>query len=156
MGYSHSRLSVNLLRFVGLADISSQTESTIHKIVKSSSLFLTSYRRCSSRLLLRLCGLLESSVSFWTRFTVSPTTKEELSGSASLPSPLDSSLANTSTVRQVLLLNPAPLIGLSATVGAPERFSAWLASIEKTRGREYSLIQHHHRYVVSLSVQASH
>lgn len=47
---------------------------------------------------------------------------------------------------QVLLLNPAPLIGLSATVGAPERFSDWLASIEATRGRKYSLIQHHHRF----------
>lgn len=58
--------------------------------------------------------------------------------------------------RQVLLLNPAPLIGLSATVGAPERFSAWLASIEKTRGREYSLIQHHHRFVASVLPSASH
>lgn len=48
---------------------------------------------------------------------------------------------------QVLLMNPAPLIGLSATVGAPDRFSAWLESIEKTRGRKYSLIQHHHRCV---------
>lgn len=47
---------------------------------------------------------------------------------------------------QVLLMNPAPIIGLSATVGAPERFSDWLASVEKNRGREYSLIQHHHRF----------
>ena len=78
--------------------------------------------------------------------------KEERSGSASR---FVSSLAymlTTVLIRQVLLLNPAPLIGLSATVGAPERFSAWLASIEKTRGREYSLIQHHHRYVRFLSL----
>jgi hypothetical protein len=34
----------------------------------------------------------------------------------------------------VLLMNPAPIIGLSATVGAPERFSAWLESVEKRCG----------------------
>lgn len=43
-------------------------------------------------------------------------------------------------------MNPAPIIGLSATVGAPERFSAWLESVEVNRGRTYSLIIHHHRY----------
>ncbi|GAA5898544.1 hypothetical protein JCM6882_007811 [Rhodosporidiobolus microsporus] len=47
---------------------------------------------------------------------------------------------------QVLLMNPAPIIGLSATVGAPERFSAWLESVEKSCGREYALIIHTHRY----------
>ncbi|KAL8287587.1 hypothetical protein RQP46_003445 [Phenoliferia psychrophenolica] len=47
---------------------------------------------------------------------------------------------------QVLLLNPAPIIALSATVGAPERFSAWLESVEKNRGRKYSFIEHHQRF----------
>lgn len=47
---------------------------------------------------------------------------------------------------QVLLMNPAPIIGLSATVGDPERFSDWLASVEKSCGRKYSLVQHKHRF----------
>ncbi|KAF8325454.1 uncharacterized protein EI90DRAFT_3128818 [Cantharellus anzutake] len=47
---------------------------------------------------------------------------------------------------QVLLMNPAPLIGLSATVGDPLRFSSWLESVERNRGRQYSLILHKHRY----------
>ncbi|KAJ8293829.1 putative helicase [Rhodotorula toruloides] len=47
---------------------------------------------------------------------------------------------------QVLLMNPAPIIGLSATVGAPERFSAWLESVEQANGRQYALIIHTHRF----------
>ncbi|ORY65665.1 hypothetical protein BCR35DRAFT_354923, partial [Leucosporidium creatinivorum] len=47
---------------------------------------------------------------------------------------------------QVLLMNPAPIIGLSATVGDPERFSNWLGSVEESCGRKYSLVQHHHRF----------
>ncbi|TNY21481.1 DEAD/DEAH box helicase [Rhodotorula diobovata] len=47
---------------------------------------------------------------------------------------------------QVLLMNPAPIIGLSATVGAPERFSAWLQSVEERCGREYALVIHTHRF----------
>ncbi|GAA6028667.1 hypothetical protein JCM8097_007338 [Rhodosporidiobolus ruineniae] len=47
---------------------------------------------------------------------------------------------------QVLLMNPAPIIGLSATVGAPERFSAWLESVERRCGREYALVIHTHRF----------
>ncbi|GAA5967019.1 hypothetical protein JCM21900_002356 [Sporobolomyces salmonicolor] len=47
---------------------------------------------------------------------------------------------------QVLLMNPAPIIGLSATVGAPERFSAWLESVEERCGRKYSLVIHTHRF----------
>lgn len=43
--------------------------------------------------------------------------------------------------RQVLLMNPAPIIGLSATVGDPERFSNWLGSVEESCGRQYSLVQ---------------
>ena len=84
------------LRFVGLsiADNSSQTESTILKIVKSSSPSLISYRLCYYRPLSLRCGLLESSGSFWMRFTVFLTTKEELFGSASLPSASAPSCAN--------------------------------------------------------------
>jgi hypothetical protein len=44
-------------------------------------------------------------------------------------------------------MNPAPIIGLSATVGAPERFSAWLESVETSCGRKYSLVQ---QYVLLL------
>ncbi|GAA5825082.1 hypothetical protein JCM11251_006092 [Rhodosporidiobolus azoricus] len=47
---------------------------------------------------------------------------------------------------QVLLMNPAPIIGLSATVGAPERFSNWLESVETRCNRKYALVIHHHRY----------
>ncbi|GAA6057212.1 hypothetical protein JCM3770_003263, partial [Rhodotorula araucariae] len=47
---------------------------------------------------------------------------------------------------QVLLMNPAPIIGLSATVGAPERFSAWLQSVEERCGRQYALVIHTHRF----------
>ncbi|KAM0753759.1 P-loop containing nucleoside triphosphate hydrolase protein [Meredithblackwellia eburnea MCA 4105] len=47
---------------------------------------------------------------------------------------------------QVLLMSPAPLIALSATVGDPLRFSAWLESVENNRGRTYSFIEHHQRY----------
>ncbi|GAA6015723.1 hypothetical protein JCM10207_008775 [Rhodosporidiobolus poonsookiae] len=47
---------------------------------------------------------------------------------------------------QVLLMNPAPIIGLSATVGAPERFSAWLESVERRCGRDYDLVIHTHRF----------
>ncbi|KAK4055914.1 hypothetical protein OIO90_003171 [Microbotryomycetes sp. JL221] len=47
---------------------------------------------------------------------------------------------------QVLLMNPAPIIGLSATVGAPERFSDWLKSVESQSGRTYSMIKHVHRF----------
>ncbi len=47
---------------------------------------------------------------------------------------------------QVLLLNPAPLIGLSATIGAPEQFAAWLESVERSRGKAFKLIHHEHRF----------
>ncbi|GAA5927004.1 uncharacterized protein JCM15063_000429 [Sporobolomyces koalae] len=47
---------------------------------------------------------------------------------------------------QVLLMNPAPIIGLSATVGAPERFSGWLESVETKCNRKYSLVIHTHRF----------
>ncbi|BGP17637.1 hypothetical protein JCM10213_001289 [Rhodosporidiobolus nylandii] len=47
---------------------------------------------------------------------------------------------------QVLLMNPAPIIGLSATVGDPERFSNWLEDVETRCGREYALVIHHHRF----------
>ncbi|KAK4047372.1 hypothetical protein OIV83_005419 [Microbotryomycetes sp. JL201] len=47
---------------------------------------------------------------------------------------------------QVLLMNPAPVIGLSATVGDPERFSEWLKSVESKSGRAYSMVKHVHRF----------
>ncbi|GAA5972085.1 hypothetical protein JCM11641_002488 [Rhodosporidiobolus odoratus] len=47
---------------------------------------------------------------------------------------------------QVLLMNTAPIIGLSATVGDPERFSNWLRSVEEQNGRKYDLVIHHHRF----------
>ncbi|GAA5999548.1 uncharacterized protein JCM10292_004219 [Rhodotorula paludigena] len=47
---------------------------------------------------------------------------------------------------QVLLMNPAPIIGLSATVGDPQRFSNWLKSVEERCGREYALVIHTHRF----------
>ncbi|TPX36142.1 hypothetical protein SmJEL517_g01613 [Synchytrium microbalum] len=47
---------------------------------------------------------------------------------------------------QIILMNPAPVIGLSATVGAPERFSDWLKSVESNRGRPYKFVHHRHRF----------
>ena len=49
-------------------------------------------------------------------------------------------------LEQNLLLCPAPIIGLSATIGLPERFASWLASIQQKMGHEFSLINHTVRY----------
>ncbi|CAK5280839.1 unnamed protein product [Mycena citricolor] len=47
---------------------------------------------------------------------------------------------------QIILMAPCPIIGLSATVGSPEGFSQWLASVQKQHGFRYSEIIHPHRY----------
>lgn len=47
---------------------------------------------------------------------------------------------------QLILLAPCPIIGLSATVGNPEQFNDWLASVQAAHGYKHSLIQHKHRY----------
>lgn len=47
---------------------------------------------------------------------------------------------------QLLLLAPCPIIALSATVGNPEQFRDWIASTQKARGIDVTLIQHHTRY----------
>ncbi|KAK0506601.1 hypothetical protein EDD18DRAFT_1124170 [Armillaria luteobubalina] len=47
---------------------------------------------------------------------------------------------------QIILLAPCPIIGLSATVGEPETFNGWLASISRAHGYKHTFIQHKHRY----------
>ncbi|KAF9648472.1 P-loop containing nucleoside triphosphate hydrolase protein [Thelephora ganbajun] len=50
------------------------------------------------------------------------------------------------TWEQILLLAPCPIIGLSATVGDPEKFNSWLASVQKSHGFKHTFIHHPHRY----------
>ncbi|KAI0067591.1 P-loop containing nucleoside triphosphate hydrolase protein [Artomyces pyxidatus] len=47
---------------------------------------------------------------------------------------------------QILLLAPCPIIGLSATVGAPDEFNSWLESVQKAKGFDHKYINHPHRY----------
>ncbi|KID83228.1 DEAD-like helicase [Metarhizium guizhouense ARSEF 977] len=46
---------------------------------------------------------------------------------------------------QLLLLAPCPIIALSATVGNPMEFSAWLERSEKAKGHELEMIDHPYR-----------
>ncbi|KAG8216977.1 hypothetical protein J3R82DRAFT_7282 [Butyriboletus roseoflavus] len=47
---------------------------------------------------------------------------------------------------QILLLAPCPIIGLSATVGAPEKFNTWLEAVQKAGGFQHTFVHHPHRY----------
>ncbi|KAL8797979.1 MAG: hypothetical protein Q9182_007056 [Xanthomendoza sp. 2 TL-2023] len=47
---------------------------------------------------------------------------------------------------QLLLLAPCPIIALSATVGNPEQFNAWLTSTQQSSGCDLTMITHQHRY----------
>jgi hypothetical protein len=47
---------------------------------------------------------------------------------------------------QLLLLAPCPIIALSATIGNPNEFAAWLASTQKAVGNDLQMVQHPHRY----------
>ncbi|KAG2134032.1 uncharacterized protein EDB93DRAFT_852671 [Suillus bovinus] len=47
---------------------------------------------------------------------------------------------------QILLLSPCPVIGLSATVGAPERFNEWLESVQKAGGFQHKFVHYPYRY----------
>lgn len=47
---------------------------------------------------------------------------------------------------QLLLLAPCPIIALSATIGNPKEFNAWLASTQKAIGNDLQMVQHPHRY----------
>ncbi|KAI9465203.1 P-loop containing nucleoside triphosphate hydrolase protein [Lactarius psammicola] len=47
---------------------------------------------------------------------------------------------------QIILLAPCPIIGLSATIGEPEKFNAWLESVQRSKGFEHKFIHHPHRY----------
>ena len=44
------------------------------------------------------------------------------------------------------LLNWSSGRGLSATIGHPERFNAWLASVQAQRGFRHNFVHHPHRY----------
>ncbi|THG95299.1 hypothetical protein EW026_g6330 [Hermanssonia centrifuga] len=47
---------------------------------------------------------------------------------------------------QIILLAPCPIIGLSATIGQPEEFNAWLKSVQEAHGYQHTFIHHAHRY----------
>ncbi|KAF2702832.1 DEAD/DEAH box helicase-like protein [Pleomassaria siparia CBS 279.74] len=47
---------------------------------------------------------------------------------------------------QLLLLAPCPIIALSATIGNPEEFNAWLTSTQKAIGNDLVMVSHPHRY----------
>ncbi|KIY45565.1 hypothetical protein FISHEDRAFT_76419 [Fistulina hepatica ATCC 64428] len=47
---------------------------------------------------------------------------------------------------QILLLAPCPIIGLSATIGSPDKFNKWLENVQHSHGCTHTFIQHNHRY----------
>jgi superfamily II DNA or RNA helicase len=47
---------------------------------------------------------------------------------------------------QLLLLAPCPILALSATIGNPEEFNAWLTSTQKAIGNDLTMVSHPHRY----------
>ncbi|KAJ3824101.1 hypothetical protein F5880DRAFT_1562443 [Lentinula raphanica] len=47
---------------------------------------------------------------------------------------------------QIILLAPCPVIGLSATVGSPQEFNKWLASVQLAHCFPHVYIHHPHRY----------
>ncbi|THH31062.1 hypothetical protein EUX98_g3125 [Antrodiella citrinella] len=47
---------------------------------------------------------------------------------------------------QIILLAPCPVIGLSATIGHPEKFNNWLESVQVQHGFKHNFIVHPHRY----------
>lgn len=47
---------------------------------------------------------------------------------------------------QLLLMAPCPIIALSATIGNPDEFSAWLTSTQRSLGNDLVMVQHPHRY----------
>ncbi|GJJ07983.1 hypothetical protein Clacol_002190 [Clathrus columnatus] len=47
---------------------------------------------------------------------------------------------------QIILLAPAPIIGLSATIGSPEKFNSWLESVQTVHGYKHQFIYYPHRY----------
>ncbi|KAF8812130.1 P-loop containing nucleoside triphosphate hydrolase protein [Phlegmacium glaucopus] len=47
---------------------------------------------------------------------------------------------------QIILLAPCPIIGLSATIGSPQNFNRWLASVQRAHGYEHTFVEHPYRY----------
>lgn len=47
---------------------------------------------------------------------------------------------------QLLLLAPCPIVALSATVGNPNEFAAWLAATQAAHKRPVTLVRHNQRY----------
>lgn len=47
---------------------------------------------------------------------------------------------------QLLLLAPCPIIALSATIGNPNEFNAWLQSTQRAIGNDLQMVSHPHRY----------
>ncbi|KAJ4346790.1 uncharacterized protein N0V89_010722 [Didymosphaeria variabile] len=47
---------------------------------------------------------------------------------------------------QLLLMAPCPILALSATIGNPDEFSAWLDSTQRSVGNNLTMVQHPHRY----------
>ncbi|KAL9616742.1 MAG: hypothetical protein Q9160_008430 [Pyrenula sp. 1 TL-2023] len=47
---------------------------------------------------------------------------------------------------QLLMMAPCQIIALSATVGNPEAFGAWLQSTQEAKGSRFRVIKHEHRF----------
>lgn len=47
---------------------------------------------------------------------------------------------------QLLMMAPCQIIALSATVGNPEAFGAWLQSTQEAKGSRFRIIKHEHRF----------
>ena len=47
---------------------------------------------------------------------------------------------------QLLMMSPSQVIALSATIGNPSSFSAWLTDVHEATGRKFTMIQHEQRY----------
>jgi hypothetical protein len=68
------------------------------------------------------------------------------SGSRSSCWPLALSCPLLTEFLQPCDLTPFDCSGLSATIGMPEKFNAWLETVQKAKGFEHKFIHHPHRY----------
>ena len=80
------------------------------------------------------------------RSTPSASKKAGLFGSRSSFSPLAHSCEHFTHFAHPRLLTVLVYSGLSATIGEPEKFNAWLASVQEAHGFKHTFIHHPHRY----------
>jgi hypothetical protein len=70
----------------------------------------------------------------------------ERSGSKSSCWPLALSCPLLTVLNSLRYLTPLECSGLSATIGKPEKFNAWLETVQKAKGFEHKFIHYPHRY----------